>query len=147
MPSSLPPFDWQLAYGGYATGSSTLPSLRVSGWRTRKSWLHCQSDCAWGIVFLTFVWQIKPAIRYGEEKVSVPAQIGMDWHLVWWLPALRGDWEALRTRRRIWGGGGIKPLWLGCGEITPFSTLICKTKTLKAKLKWNQRERWAEYAI
>ncbi len=39
----------------------------------RKSWPWCQSDCAWGMVFLTFVWQIKTTIRYEEEKVSVPA--------------------------------------------------------------------------
>lgn len=128
-----PPFDWQLACGRYAAGSSTLPSLRVGGWWTRKSWRCCQSDCAWGIVFLTFVWQIKPTIRYEEEKVSVPAQIGMDWHLVWWLPVLRGDRETLRTRRRSWGGGGIKPLWLGCGEISPFCTLACKPQNIKSR--------------
>jgi len=36
-------------------------------------WQLCQSDCAWGMVFLTFVWKIKTTIRYEQEKVSVPA--------------------------------------------------------------------------
>lgn len=49
-----------------------------AGRAVEKSWPCCQSDCAWGMAFLTFVWQIKTTIRYVEEKVSVPA-IGSQW--------------------------------------------------------------------
>lgn len=37
-------------------------------------------------------------IQRGEGQCPC-YQIGMVWHLVWWLPVLGGDREALRTRR------------------------------------------------
>lgn len=59
-------------------------------------------------------------------------QIGMVWHLVWWLPVLSGDWEALRTKRQCWGGSRIKSLWWVCGEISPFCMSACNPRNIKS---------------
>lgn len=69
----------------------------------RKSWQWCQSDCAWGMVFLTFVWQIKTTIRYEEEKVSVPA-IRQQWFGILFDDFLRSVWTRRAKRLDIWGG-------------------------------------------
>lgn len=59
-------------------------------------------------------------------------QIGMVWHLVWWLPVLGGDREALRTRRQCWGGSRTKSLWWVCGEISPFCMSACNPRNIKS---------------
>lgn len=72
---------------------------------------------------------------WGREGQCPCYQIGMGWHLVWWLPALGGDWETPRTRTHCWGGSGIKTFWWGCGEISAFCVLAWNPWYIKS---WTQ---------